>query len=352
MAFPKASILWVNYNSMNFINIVTDSLKEIANLDYPNYEVIVVDNGSTDGSFTVIRELAERNNFKLIRLNKNLGFTGGNNAGFRARDKDSKYVVLINNDAIPFQNSLRELVELMENEEDVGGAQGIILDFNGLIDRAGMMVDEVLASYPLFRGENPKDISRPLVITYPSGAFAVYRVKAVLDVWHGKEKLFFDFGFGYLDDNVLGLQLWNHGWKCKFYPVISGKHRQGASFGKASPLRAYLSLRNSLLLGYITNSRYRKLIPIYALRDSIPRAKSEAGSCIGRAIRDFMRIKPLLKGYILDLYKAPVVRLGPRELIGLIGLRRRVTAKISRELYALLHDEQEVKGVNTWHQLS
>ena len=72
--------------------------------------------------------------------------------------------------------------------------------------------------------------------------------------------------------------------------------------------------------------------------------KSEAGSCIGRAIRDFMRIKPLLKGYILDLYKAPVVRLGPRELIGLIGLRRRVTAKISRELYALFYDEQEVKG--------
>jgi len=336
MAFPKASILWVNYNSMNFINIVIDSLKEIANLDYPNYEVIVVDNGSTDGSFAVIRELAERNNFKLIRLSKNLGFTGGNNAGFRARDKDSKYVVLINNDAIPFQNSLGELVELMENEEDVGGAQGIILDFNGLIDRAGMMMDEVLASHPLFRGRSPRDINKPLAITYPSGAFAVYRVKAVLDVWHGKEKLFFDFGFGYFDDNVLGLQLWNYGWKCKFYPVISGKHRQSASFGKSSPLRAYLSLRNALLLGFMVNSRYKGLIPAFALRDSMPRAFRP----ISRAISDFLRLRPLLEDCRLDLYKAPVIRLSLEDLIKLMGLRRKFTAEIGRKLSTLLQNTE------------
>jgi GT2 family glycosyltransferase len=139
MAFPKASILWINYNSMNFIDIALGSLQAIADLDYPNYEVIIVDNASTDKSFDVIKSFAERSRFKLIRSERNLGFTGGNNLGFKARDRDSKYVVLINNDAVPHKNSL-ELIELMEAEERVGGAQGIILN-RKRVESAGIMME-------------------------------------------------------------------------------------------------------------------------------------------------------------------------------------------------------------------
>ncbi len=139
MAFPKASILWINYNSMNFIDIALESLQAIADLDYPNYEVIIVDNASTDKSFDVIKSFAERSRFKLIRSERNLGFTGGNNLGFKARDRDSKYVVLINNDAVPHKNSL-ELIELMEAEERVGGAQGIILN-RKRVESAGIMME-------------------------------------------------------------------------------------------------------------------------------------------------------------------------------------------------------------------
>jgi GT2 family glycosyltransferase len=208
---------------------------------------------------------------------------------------------------------------------------------NGKVDRAGVMMDEVFTSHPLFKGRNPQEVKKPVTVTYVSGTFAIYRVKAVLEVWNGEEKLFFDFGFGYFDDNVLGIQMWNHGWKSKAYPVVACIHKQSLSFGKRSELRAYLSLRNSLLLNYMTNSRYKKLIPIYALRDALPRVRSEKGAksmgnCISKALRDFIRMRPLLKGYKLDLYRAPVVRLGLRELIGLIGLRRKVTAEVSRKL--------------------
>jgi len=331
MVYPKASILWVNYNSMGFIDVVLESLQAIADLDYPNFEVIVVDNASTDGSYDVIRGFAERKSFRVIRLQRNTGFTGGNNAAFRARDKESRYVVLINNDAIPHQDFLSSIIELMENEEDVGGAQGIVLDFHGRIETAGVMFDELFGSYGLFRGLEPKTIRKSFFITYPNGALSIFRTKAVLDVWHD-EKLFFDFGFGYFDDDVLGIQLWNKGWKCKAYPIIAGKHRLSSSF-KKSPLKAYLLLRNTLLLNYITNSRYKRLIPLYALRDALPRA-SRAGAIdiIGRALIDFMHIKRLLKGYRLDLYRAPVVKLGLKELAGLVGLRRRVIAEISRRL--------------------
>jgi len=328
MAFPKASVLWVNYNSMSFIDVVLESLQAISDLDYPNFEVIVVDNASTDGSYDVIRGFAERKGFRVIKLQRNTGFTGGNNAAFRARDKESRYVVLINNDAIPHQDFLSSIIERMENEEDVGGAQGIILS-GDKIENMGCIVDEMLISHHLFRGRDPH-VNRSFFVTYVNGALSAYKVKAILDVWHD-ERLFFDFGFGYFDDNVLGIQLWNKGWKCKAYPVITGTHKSGLSFKKRSSLRAYLSLRNSLLLNYMTNSRYKQLIPLYAFRDALPRA-SGAIDIIGRALIDFMRIKRLLKSYKLDLYRAPVVKLGLRELVELIGLRRRVTARISRGL--------------------
>jgi GT2 family glycosyltransferase len=100
---PKASILWVNYNSSSFIDLVLESLQAVKDLDYPNYELIIVDNGSVDDSFNTIKEFINKSNIKsrLIRLDKNLGFTGGNNVAYAARDPNSKYIVLLNNDAVP-----------------------------------------------------------------------------------------------------------------------------------------------------------------------------------------------------------------------------------------------------------
>ncbi|MEM2507227.1 MAG: glycosyltransferase, partial [Nitrososphaeria archaeon] len=53
---PKVTIIWVNYNSSSFIELVLESLQAIMGLDYPNYELIVVDNGSTDNSLSIIKE--------------------------------------------------------------------------------------------------------------------------------------------------------------------------------------------------------------------------------------------------------------------------------------------------------
>jgi glycosyltransferase involved in cell wall biosynthesis len=58
--WPPLSIIWVNYNSMGIMDIVLRSLKSILELEYPDYEVIVVDNASNDGSFEKIRDLVKR----------------------------------------------------------------------------------------------------------------------------------------------------------------------------------------------------------------------------------------------------------------------------------------------------
>ncbi len=67
---------------MRIIDVVFESLESIASLDYPGdkYELVVVDNGSTDGSFEAVRGLLEKKSGlkkKIVRLGKNLGFTGG-----------------------------------------------------------------------------------------------------------------------------------------------------------------------------------------------------------------------------------------------------------------------------------
>jgi len=169
------------------MSIVLESLESIVNLDYPSdkYELIVVDNGSTDGSFEKIKELLERKSSlrkKIIKLDHNLGFTGGNNVGFVARDKESKYVLLLNNDAILLQGGLKTLVEYAENYDNVAGLQGVVLKYKSrLIDTAGGYISELLQFYLLGEGhEYPWVLRKPVYVTYADGSCVLYRVESVL----------------------------------------------------------------------------------------------------------------------------------------------------------------------------
>lgn len=343
---PKVSIIWVNYNSKSFIDISIKSLESLTELDYPNYEVIVIDNHSIDGSFEIIKKYVESKNkyFKIFRTQRNIGFTGGNNLGFKMRDKDSKYVVLVNNDAIIYPESLKKIIEWMESESQVGAGQGVVLAPSGKIEGIGYMLDELLTSHGVFRGMDASIANKPLSVTYVVGAYAVYNVRAVMEVWGGEERLFFDWGFGYFDDHVLGLQLWNTGWKCRAYPVLSCVHQQSMSFKRGSPLRVYLSFRNLLLLNAITNSRYKNLVPLLAVRDAIPRIMRACRGGTGRAatlalwksLLDYNTIKEKIikfnKIRKLDLYKAPIIKLNLSEVGYLLILRRKITDKISKRI--------------------
>ena len=324
MAWPKVSIIWLNYNSSRIMNIVSESLEVVSDLDYPSdrYELIVVDNGSIDGSFEKIRSFLERKSNlrkKIIKLNKNLGFTGGNNVGFKARDKESKYVVLLNNDAIPFQDSLTLMVEYAE-QLNVSSLNGIILkyDFPRVIDTAGAFMDELIGSHPVGAGEQyPWIIRKPFYTTYADGAYAIYEVRAIRRCIG--EKLFFDEFFGYGDDNVIGLMLWDRGYKVVAIPEIVAKHKRSSSFGsisieKQTPLNPYLTVRNRIALLYLTNSRYSWSTLFYLLRRSLGVTSLKRGLNRGlmKAIIDGVRLGEKLKkkyGFFIDIYKGPIAEI-------------------------------------------
>jgi len=122
-------------------------------LDYDDYELVVVDNSSNDGSFEAIKKFIEgygsgKAKIKVVRSDVNRGYSGGMNLGWSARDPESKHVAFLNNDLIVKPNSLREIVEFMEAEEDVGAASGLIFFGDGrTVYSAGGVVNGALVRW-------------------------------------------------------------------------------------------------------------------------------------------------------------------------------------------------------------
>ena len=110
---PKLFIIILNYNGKETI---LQCLKSVFVSDYPNFEVVVIDNNSGDGSFEMAKENFSRAHF--IKNEKNLGFAAGNNIGIRfALEKMADYIFLLNNDAAVFKNTLSELIKITQKQE-------------------------------------------------------------------------------------------------------------------------------------------------------------------------------------------------------------------------------------------
>jgi len=263
---------------------------------------------------------------KIIKLDHNLGFTGGNNEGFVAKDKEGKYVLLLNNDVVLFQGGLKTLVEYAENYDNVAGLQGVVLKYKSrLIDSAGGYISELLHSFTLGKGhEYPWTLKKPVYVTFAGGSCVLYRVESI--VRSLGNKLFIDEFLGYGDDNVLGLMMWNHEYKLISIPEAVASHARGLTFGrgKRSALMVYLSERNRIALSLITNTRYKHIIPLhtllYTLRNTVTttlttRYKSST-SVMARALFDGIKLGRKLKsrGIFIDIYKAPIIRIPIKDL--------------------------------------
>jgi len=123
---PRVSIIILNWNSYE---VTLDCLLSLRKIDYPNFEVVVVDNGSVDGSPEKL--LASAPEIRLIRNPTNLGFAGGCNVGMRdALRRGTDYLLLLNNDTIVAPDFLSQLVRFTESDEKIGAASPKVLFFD------------------------------------------------------------------------------------------------------------------------------------------------------------------------------------------------------------------------------
>jgi GT2 family glycosyltransferase len=321
---------------MHIWSHVKESLEAMTSLEYPNYEVILIDNGSSDGSEENIENWLEKQKikvpFKLIKLKRNLGFTGAVNIGYRHKDKDAKYIALINNDAVPSKNFLNILIKYLEMHEDVGAIQGVITRVdNGreVIDSSGSFLDELLFAKIFHEGESPKKMSNITYVTYVEGTMPIYRVEAIEKAM-GNKGLFISEAFIYwLEDCLLGLRLWNCSYKSVTLPRVVGSHYRRETIKKhgRSINISYFSLRNWFAFWIITNSRFKVVLPFIMLILQLKKVfKKEKGYLpsvlttnisnptdsicwLVKAVVDGIRFGVQLRKDLglVDIYKAPIL---------------------------------------------
>lgn len=326
---PEVSVFWINYNSMHVINIIKKSLDAIFQLDYPNYELIIVDNCSTDGSKEAIEKHVKskaksRLKVKFIRLSKNLGFAGGVNVAYRMRNRKSKYIAIVNNDAIPRPDYLKKLVTFLEHHQNIGAVQGIVVKLgeNSIIDSAGYFLYEDLNRYTL-AGKPTHFLTKPMYVSYVEGTMPVYRVDAIRSAIGDDNTMYVPGGFVYyLEDVFLSLMLWNHGYECVVLPLVTGEHYRRATIKKVSKSvrLPYYSLRNHIAMLYLTNSKdstRARIILKHLRRLVLSKGGLTKRKMILNALIDGVNLgRELRKKYgIINLWKAPILRMPVKDIL-------------------------------------
>jgi GT2 family glycosyltransferase len=239
---PLVSIIVVNWNGMRFLD---DCLSSLERQTWKERELIIVDNGSTDGSPECIRNWTERlGRAQGIYLSENTGYCRANNLAFtRAR---GQWIALFNNDAVAEPTWLGELVRYGDEASRIGMLGSKILFFEpaGVIDKVGHLM--YWDGQNRGRGTMEPDIGQYDMaeeILWPDACAALYH-RRLFEETGGFDESFFAFG----DDADLGMRARLLGWKAWYVPTAVVRHRHSATAGAYSPLKIMLVERNRLLL--------------------------------------------------------------------------------------------------------
>lgn len=241
---PLVAVILVNYNGYEDTIACIKSLQKIT---YPNYKIIVVNNGSsekpTEGQESFLRE-----NTEYLDGTENKGFSSGNNIGMKYADRFSpKYYLLLNNDTEVKEDFLDILVETAENNSDAGLVCGKIYQYYnpGHIWFAGGTMDLERGITTHYRyNEEDRDFSdRVEEIDFATGCLWLLPVETVQKVGYMDESFFL-----YCEDDEYCLRLKKHGLKLLYCNRAVIYHKVSQSTGANSPMQQYYILRNKLYI--------------------------------------------------------------------------------------------------------
>jgi GT2 family glycosyltransferase len=237
---PRFSVIILNWNGRKHLE---ECLETVSAQIFRDFETIVVDNGSSDGSVAWLKERLGKG-LLLVELPANLGFAEGNNAGIRKAR--GRFVVLLNNDTIVDPGWLAAVDAAILRHPDAGMFTPKILNYyrRDEIDNTGHLI------YPdgLARGRHrlERDDGRfdeEGEVLSPSGCAGVYS-RRMLD----ETGLLDDAFFAYGEDVDLGLRGRWAGYACVYVPSAVVYHKYSATTGTYSPQKAFLVERNRLWL--------------------------------------------------------------------------------------------------------
>jgi len=238
---PKVFIIIVNWNGELDTLECLESLK---NNDYPNYEVVIIDNGSKD-KFQV-----SDSKIKVIYNKENLGFSGGNNIGIKyALENNTDYVLLLNNDTIVSKDFLSKMVEVAENNNSYGiiGPKIYHYEEKDRIWFAGGKINWLYNKGTMV-GYNEIDngqYDQPKIqkTDYITGCCALIKGEVIEKIGLIPEEYFL-----YYEDTDWSLRAQKQGYECLFVPKASIWHKGSKSSIAESPSYIYYHIRNGLIM--------------------------------------------------------------------------------------------------------
>lgn len=235
------SIIILSYNTLELTRQCLQSLVNLKDLTIgKDFEVVVVDNASSDGSLQMIAQ--EFPQVKLVVSKKNLGFSRGNNLGLKHISSSSDYVLFLNSDTVVPSGTLSQMLEFMDQDRSIGMSTCKVMLWVGGVDldcHRGLQtpwaalthfvrLDKIFPKSRLFAQyyQTWKDLNETHEVDAVLGAFMLCRREALEKVGNWDEDFFF-----YGEDLDFCRRFQTAGYKIVYYPHVTITHYKGASSG-------------------------------------------------------------------------------------------------------------------------
>lgn len=253
--YPTVCIIVVNYNNFEDTD---ECLSSVQDINYPNYCVLVVDNGSTDESGKKLAKKYE--GFNFLHKSKNDGFAGGNNAGMKkALDNGVDYLLLLNNDTIVTPNILHSLIEAGENNPKSGIIAPKVVEYSGnrvLESGRELNCNKIHLKSP-HGGKKLDELKGIEPANIVSGCCMLLKDCLIQDIGFLDSTRFFFGG----EDIDFCLRARDSGWEIITQQNIFIRHKGSGTSTAGSPFQRYHFVRNKLYL----YQKHPDNFPIWAL---------------------------------------------------------------------------------------
>jgi GT2 family glycosyltransferase len=228
----KISLIIINYNSSHHTLACIESV--IEQTLFTNYEIIVVDNGSQISDFVKLNSLTAIPRLKLVRSNRNLGFSGGHLFGLKEVDPASSYYFFLNNDCLLLDDLCSRLVSYMQENSRVGICTGQMVRPSGEFDPSFTYFPTVgskLLGHAVVRWLNPSDYPKrqqtyhtPIQVPVVMGSALFVRATAFWEVGGFDPSYFL-----YCEEEDLCRNMRQRNWTAALVPDVQFLHIGGGS---------------------------------------------------------------------------------------------------------------------------
>ena len=258
-SFPFISVVIVNYNGINFIE---SCLRSVLASNYPDLEIIFVDNASTDGSLDLMRQkFGSEPNIKIIANKVGLGPSKGRNIGIE--NSKGKYIAFLDNDTEVDKDWLRELVSVLEEDYTIGAAQSkLLLSDRKTIDTCGHYLSITGFPYEIGSGELDSGQYNEIMDIFGARSAAMFIRHSVLD-----QIGYFDPDyFMHSEETDLSWRVWLKNYRIVFVPTSIVYHKRGGSLNnQARNLMFYEGAKNctKTLIKNLSPGRLLFMLPMH-----------------------------------------------------------------------------------------